>query len=221
MATAPSNRTRLRRKPDRARYDRETVYSILDEGLVCHLAFLLDGQPTAIPTTYGRLGDRLYIHGSRTNRALKALARGVDACVEVTLLDAIVAGRSPMRHSMNYRSVVVYGCFAEVTAKPDKLNAVGAILDHVVPERREALRAPTQRELTQTRFLYISLHESSAKIRSGPPNADPDDDLLVWSGVLPLLVQSLPPLPADAAARELTPPRGIGDWSHGKGALSV
>lgn len=215
MATAPTDRTRLRRKPDRAHYDSDTIYGILDQGLVCHVAFLLDGQPTVIPTAYGRVGDRLHIHGARSNRALKTLAGGADACVEVTLLDALVAGRSPMRHSMNYRSVVIYGRFDEAETEAEKLDSVSAILDHIVPGRREELRTPTTLELTQTRFLSITLDEASAKIRAAPPNADPDDNLTVWSGILPFSLRVHAPIPADEPAKRLDAPGSLSNWSSG------
>jgi uncharacterized protein len=221
MTIPPSDRARVRRKPDRGHYDQETIYSILDQGLVCHIAFILDGAPTVIPTAYGRLDNSVYIHGARSNRALKALAEGTDACVEVTLLDALVAGRSPMRHSMNYRSVVAYGHFEEATTTEEKLRAVEAIVSHTIPGRLERLRAPTQRELAQTRFLSMLLSESSAKIRSGPPNADPDDDLTLWAGLLPIVVQTQAPVPTDAPAEATSPPSEIINWSRGKGQAEL
>jgi nitroimidazol reductase NimA-like FMN-containing flavoprotein (pyridoxamine 5'-phosphate oxidase superfamily) len=139
MSDEPSERTRLRRKADRGHYDRRTVYSIIDDGLVCHLGVTLDGHPTIIPATYGRLVDHLYVHGSQANRVLTALAQGVEACVEITVLDGVVLGRSPMRHSMNYRSVVIYGSFREAVHEREKLRAIEAILEH--PRARGAWQA--------------------------------------------------------------------------------
>jgi nitroimidazol reductase NimA-like FMN-containing flavoprotein (pyridoxamine 5'-phosphate oxidase superfamily) len=212
MKGEPSERTRLQRKADRGHYDRGTVYSIIDQGLVCHLGVTLDGQPTIIPATYGRLADHLYVHGSQANRVLKALAQGIEACVEITVLDGVVLGRSPMRHSMNYRSVVIYGSFQEVLHEHEKLRAIKAILEHVVPGRLAGLRTPTTSELKRTRFLALPLRDYSAKIREGRPTQDADDDLNVWSGVIPLRTEACSPVAADEAAAEVGLPAAVKDW---------
>jgi uncharacterized protein len=212
MGGAPSEQTRLRRKADRGHYDRETVYSIIDHGLVCHLGVTLDDRPTIIPATYGRLDDQLYVHGSRANRILTALAQGIDACVEITILDGVVLGRSPMRHSMNYRSVVIYGSFEEAVDEREKLRAIEAILGHVVPGRLAGLRTPTTSELERTRFLALPLREYSAKIREGGPTLDADDDLGVWSGVIPLGTEMFTPVEADEAAAAVDVPDAVKHW---------
>jgi nitroimidazol reductase NimA-like FMN-containing flavoprotein (pyridoxamine 5'-phosphate oxidase superfamily) len=212
MSDEPSERTRLRRKADRGHYDRRTVYSIIDDGLVCHLGVTLDGHPTIIPATYGRLVDHLYVHGSQANRVLTALAQGVEACVEITVLDGVVLGRSPMRHSMNYRSVVIYGSFREAVHEREKLRAIEAILEHVVPGRLAGLRTPTTSELERTRFLALPLRDYSAKIREGRPTQDANDDLGVWSGVIPLGTEMFTPVPADEAAAAVELPGAVEDW---------
>jgi nitroimidazol reductase NimA-like FMN-containing flavoprotein (pyridoxamine 5'-phosphate oxidase superfamily) len=219
MEQASSDRTTVRRKPDRAHYDRETVFSILDHGLICHIAFVLDGYPTILPTTYGRLGQRLYVHGSRANRALRALSTGVEACVEVSVIDGLVLGRSPIRHSMNYRSVVIYGGFREQQGREEQLQAIRAILGHVVPGRLETLREPREAELERSCFMALELAECSAKIRCGLPTADDDDEPDVWAGVVPLRRAALPPVPADPAAASVEVPANVAVL--GDGPLAV
>jgi nitroimidazol reductase NimA-like FMN-containing flavoprotein (pyridoxamine 5'-phosphate oxidase superfamily) len=187
---------RVRRLPKRAAYDRATIDAILDEALVCHLGFVQDGQPFVIPTLHARVGDRLYVHGSAASRMLGALAAGLPACVTVTLLDGLVLARSAFHHSVNYRSVVVLGT-AELVADPaEKLAALRAFTEHLVPGRWADIRPPTRQELKATAVLSLPLDEASAKIRVGPPVDDePDYALDVWAGVLPLRLQALAPTP--------------------------
>lgn len=183
---APSERTTLRRLPARGRYDRDTVHAILDEGLICHLAFLDDGRPAVMPTGYARVGDSLYLHGSRKNHALLATI-GCDCSVEVSLLDGIVLARSAFSHSFNYRSVVILGRGEEVVNDREKAKALEAIVEHIVPGRSAECRAPNQKEIDATLVVKISLEESSAKVRSGPPHDDREDmEFPVWAGVLPV-----------------------------------
>lgn len=181
----PSGRTRVRRLPDRARYDRGTVDAILDEALVCHLGFVDDGQPIVIPTIHARVGDDLYVHGSAASRALRT-AVGSPVCLTVTLVDGLVLARSAFHHSMNYRSVVVLGVPELVTG--DELDvAFAAITEHVVPGRWADVRHPDERERRATTVLRLPLDEASAKVRTGPPGDDDADlGLDVWAGVLPL-----------------------------------
>lgn len=214
----PTERTRLRRKPERGRYDRATIEAILDEGLVCHVGFAVDSQPYVIPTTYGRIADRLYLHGSAASRMLRTLGAGVPVCVTVTLLDGLVLARSARRHSMNYRSVVVLGVASPVDDRAERLRALETIVNHAVPGRWREVRPPTDRELRETAVLRVSLNEASAKIRSGPPLDDLEDVARTcWAGVLPLQVAALPPVPAPGLAAETQPPPALA--SNGRDAI--
>lgn len=187
---SPTARTTLRRLPKRGSFERETVNGILDEGFICHVGFVVDGQPFVIPTAYGRKGDVLYIHGARASRMQKALADGRDVCVTVTLVDGLVLARSAFHHSMNYRSVVVFGRARAVEAEEEKNAALEAFTEHVMPGRWDDVRWPTAQELAATTVLAIQLSEASAKVRTGPPIDDEEDYALpVWAGVLPLGVE--------------------------------
>jgi uncharacterized protein len=187
VAGPPSERTRVRRLPERGVYDRETIDAILDEALICHLAWVADGEPRVIPTIHARSGDTLYIHGSNASRTLRTTKGGAPVAAEVTLLDGLVLARSAFHHSMNYRSVVVYGHAREVTDPDEKFAAQRALVDHVAHGRAEDARMPNQRELDQTTILAIPIEEASAKVRTGPPKDDADDmDLPIWAGVLPI-----------------------------------
>jgi nitroimidazol reductase NimA-like FMN-containing flavoprotein (pyridoxamine 5'-phosphate oxidase superfamily) len=184
-------RTTVRRLPKRGVYDKETVYSILDEGFICHVGFVVDEQPFVIPTGYARVGDTLYIHGSAANRMIKiAASDGVDICVTVTLLDGLVLARSAFHHSMNYRSVVVLGKGRLVTDEQEKRTALHAFTNHIVPERWEETRQPTLQELKATSVLVLPIEEASAKVRTGAPIDDEEDYALhVWAGVVPIKTQ--------------------------------
>ena len=192
----PTERTAVRRLPKRGSYDRGVVEAILDEGLVCHVGFVADGQPFVIPTTYGRVGDRLYVHGSAASRMLKAMGGAIPVCVTVTLLDGLVLARSAFHHSMNYRSVVVLGVAQEVLDAQERWDALRAIVDHVVPGRWEAVRQPSDLEMRATLVLRLAIDEASAKIRTGPP-VDDDEDYAsaIWAGELPLRTIVLAPQP--------------------------
>ncbi len=179
-------RTTLKRLPKRGAFDRETIYSILDEALICHVGFVVNGSPAVIPTIHWREGDTLYFHGSAASRMLRSLREGVDACVTVTLLDGLVLARSTFHHSMNYRSVVVFGKAREVTDREEKLRALDALVEHVVRGRSAEARGPNESELRQTLVLALPLEEASAKIRTGGPIDDEEDYTLpVWAGVVP------------------------------------
>ena len=180
-------RTTVRRLAARGAYDRDTIYAILDEAYICHLGFVVDGQPFVIPTIHARVGETLYFHGSAASRMLRSLRDGVDACVTVTLLDGLVLARSAFHHSMNYRSVVVLGKGREVTDRAEKLRALDAIVDHVVLGRSKIARAPNESEIRQTMVIALPLSEASAKVRTGPPLDDqPDYALDIWAGVIPI-----------------------------------
>jgi len=181
-----TERTRVRRLPKRGVYDRETVNAILDEALICHMGFVVDGAPVVLPTIHWREGDTLYVHGSAASRMLRSLREGVEACVTVTLLDGLVLARSAFHHSMNYRSAVIFGTAREVTDREEKLRALDALVEHVVRGRSAEVRAPNESELRQTLVLALPIEEASAKIRTGGPVDDEEDYALpVWAGVVP------------------------------------
>ena len=192
----PTERTQVHRLTKRGVYDRETVYSILDEGLVCHVGFVEDGKPVVIPTGYARKGDTLYIHGSTISRMFRALGKGADVCVTVTLVDGLVLARSAFHSSMNYRSVVIFGKATLLDDPAAKREALHAFTAHVAPGRWQEIRQPNEKELQVTTVLAIPLEEVSAKIRTGPPIDDEEDHRLpVWAGVLPLELTPRTPLP--------------------------
>jgi nitroimidazol reductase NimA-like FMN-containing flavoprotein (pyridoxamine 5'-phosphate oxidase superfamily) len=184
---------RVKREPQRGVYDRETIDAILDEALVCHLGFAVDGQPYVIPTLHARVGDRLYVHGSAASRMLRHAASDVRICVTVTLLDGLVLARSVFNHSIDYRSVVVLGTPTLVEDVDEKREALRAFTEHVAPGRWEEARQPTDQELKATWILSVPLDEASAKIRTGPPEDEPEDmDLPVWAGVVPIHLAAEP-----------------------------
>jgi nitroimidazol reductase NimA-like FMN-containing flavoprotein (pyridoxamine 5'-phosphate oxidase superfamily) len=178
---------RVKREPQRGVYDRETIDAILDEALVCHLGFAVDGQPYVIPTLHARVGDLLYVHGSAASRMLRHAASDVRICVTVTLLDGLVLARSVFNHSIDYRSVVVLGTPTLVEDVEEKREALRAFTEHIAPGRWEEARQPTDQELKATWILSVPLDEASAKVRTGPPEDEPEDlDLPVWAGVVPI-----------------------------------
>ncbi len=207
-APPPSERTRVRRLPERGVYDRATIDAILDEALICHLAWVADdGSPRVIPTIHARVGDVLYVHGSTASRTLRGVKDGRDVCVEVTLLDGLVLARSAFHHSMNFRSVVLYGRPREVVDPPEKWEAQRALVDHVAHGRAADARMPNERELAQTTILAVPLDEASAKVRTGPPKDDEEDlGLPIWAGVLPLRTVAGRPEPAPHLPPGLEPP---------------
>ncbi len=182
-----TERTRLRRLPKRGHYERETINTILDEAFICHVGFVVDGQPYVIPTGFGRVENDLYIHGSSASRMLRELSKGVDVCVTVTLIDALVIARSAFHHSVNYRSVVVLGKAELITDADEKNRALEAITEHIVPGRWADCRWPNELELKATSVLKLAIDEASAKIRTGDPVDDDEDySLDFWAGILPL-----------------------------------
>ena len=183
----PTARTRLVREADRAVYDRAAAYKILDEGFICHVGFVADGQPFVIPTGYGRVGDNLYIHGSAASRMLRNLEQGVAVCVTVTLLDGLVLARSIFNHSMNYRSVVVLGTAVAVQDPAEKLEALRRLSEHILPGRWAESRQPNEKEIKATLVMRLPITEFSAKVRQGPPIDDAEDLAFpTWAGVIPL-----------------------------------
>ena len=202
----PTARTRVVREPDRAVYDRETVYRILDEGFLCHVGFTVDSQPFVIPTSYGRKDANLYIHGSAASRMLRQMKEGVPVCITVTLLDGLVLARSVFNHSMNYRSVVILGKASLVDDAEEKMAALRVLSEHILPGRWDDTRQPNERELKATSVLRVPVEEYSAKVRTGPPIDDPEDySFPTWAGVLPLKIIASAPVkdPQLEAEREI------------------
>jgi uncharacterized protein len=191
----PTPRTRLVREADRAVYDREAAYEILDEGFLCHVGFVVDGQPFVIPTSYGRNDDSLYIHGSAASRMLRQMKDGVQVCITVTLLDGLVLARSIFNHSMNYRSVVVLGKATLVDDPAEKLEALRLLSEHIIPGRWADSRQPNERELKATSVLRLPIEEFSAKVRKGPAIDDEEDySFPTWAGVIPLETVATKPI---------------------------
>jgi uncharacterized protein len=208
--TPPSERTRVKRHPERGAYDRATIDGILDEALFCHVGYVADGHPRVIPTIHARVGDTLYIHGSNASRTLRTIKGGDEVCVVTTLLDGLVLARSAFMHSMNYRSVVVYGRAREVSDRDEKWMAQKALVDQVCAGRSDQVRMPTDDELRQTTILAVPLEEASAKLRTGPPKDDEADyDLPVWAGVLPLSMVPQTPSNDPRLGHGLEPPRNV------------
>jgi len=185
--TPPTERARVVREPHRGAYDRETIDKILDEGYVCHVGFAVDGQPYVIPTLYARVGDGIYFHGSAASRMLRNISSGISVFITVTLTDGFVLARSVFNHSMNYRSVVALGKATLVDAPEEKLEAMRAFTEKIIPGRWNEARQPNEKEIKATSILHLPLTEVSAKIRVGPPEDDaPDYAWPVWAGVIPL-----------------------------------
>jgi nitroimidazol reductase NimA-like FMN-containing flavoprotein (pyridoxamine 5'-phosphate oxidase superfamily) len=194
-------------------YDRATIDAILDEALICHLGFVLDGQPFVIPTIHARDGDVLYIHGSPGSRMLRNAKEGVDICVTVTLLDGLVLARSVYNHSMNYRSVVVLGRARELTDRDEKLRAMERVVEHVVPGRWADARQPSEGEIKGTTILAIALDDASAKIRNGRVTDDEEDlPLPVWAGLVPLRLAPSAPIPDEGV--DMPPPPYASDYAR-------
>jgi uncharacterized protein len=209
-------RTTLKRLPERGEYDREAVYEIIDEGFICHVAFVVEGQPYAIPTAYGRSGDKLYLHGSAASRMMRSLSGGIPVCVTVTLVDGLVLARSAFHHSINYRSVVILGTASKVEEMEEKSAAFNTFMEHVIPGRWAEVRIPTEQELKATTVLALPLIEVSAKVRTGPPKDDEEDLAFpVWAGVLPLRMVAEPPIDDPALPTGIKPPSYLLNYARG------
>jgi nitroimidazol reductase NimA-like FMN-containing flavoprotein (pyridoxamine 5'-phosphate oxidase superfamily) len=195
-ALGPGPMTKIRRFAERAGYDRQTVFSILDEGLVCHLGICADGVATVVPTAYARVGDALYLHGAPANATLAGAVKSPLVCVCVTLVDGLVLARSAFHHSVNYRSVVLYGEATEVTDGEEKRRAMTELVEHMVPGRSSDARPPTEAELRATKVVRVDIREASAKVRTGGPKEEPGDLALstIWAGELPLRVTPQTPI---------------------------
>ena len=214
---APTARTRVIREPQRAAYDRATVNQILDEGFICHVGFMLDGQPFVIPTSYGRKDDVLYIHGSAASRMLRSASGGIPMCVTVTLLDGLVLARSIFNHSMNYRSVVVLGTATAIQDHDEKLAALRLLSEHILPGRWDEARQPNEKELKATTIIRLPIQEFSAKVRQGPAIDDDEDYAFpVWAGVLPLNLVTGDPIADSRLAANLAVPDYVKNYSRVK-----
>lgn len=192
----PTDRTRVKRLPPRGVYDRQTIYAILDEALVCHVGIVTDGQPYVIPMLHARVDDHLYLHGSPGSRLIQSISRGEPACITATLLDGLVMTRSAFHHSVNYRSVVMLGRGELISEREHKWNVLHQLVERIIPGRWKEIRHPNDNEFNGTAVIGFPIEECSAKIRTGPPKDEPTDaHLPVWAGVLPLALRSGTPIP--------------------------
>ena len=191
-----TKRTKVKRVPGRGKYDIESIYSILDDHFLCHIGFVHENHPVVIPTIYGRYKNNLYIHGATTSRLLKSLQEGIEISMAVTHVDGLVLARSAFHHSMNYRSVVLFGTAMLVNDPVEKLRGLKAVSDQIIDRRWEEVRLPNQKELKTTTVLSVPINEASAKVRTGPPVDDKEDyELNVWAGEIPLKMSSQQPVP--------------------------
>src|ERR1700756_5450546 len=211
----PTDRTRVRRKPDRGHYDRETVYRILDEAFVCHLGFVADGMPFVVPTNYVRVGDKLFLHGWPGSRLMKTLASGAPFCLSVTLLDGIVFAPTAMGHSVNYRSVVVMGKAEIVEGHQAKLAAMRDFVEHVIHGRWADVRPPSEKDLKATMVLAVPLVEASAKVRTGfAVDDEAEYEGPAWTGVLPLKWTAQEPVDDPRSKRKIAGPGNIAKYKR-------
>jgi nitroimidazol reductase NimA-like FMN-containing flavoprotein (pyridoxamine 5'-phosphate oxidase superfamily) len=211
----PTDRTKVRRKPDRGTYDRETVYNILDQAFVCHVGFVVDGTPFVVPTNYVRVGDKLFLHGSTASRLMKTLGSGAPFCLSVTLLDGIVFSPTATGHSVNYRSVVVMGKAEPIEDPPAKLAAMRDFVEYVLRGRWATVRPPSEQELKGTAVLAVPLVEASAKVRTGfAVDADEEYSGTAWTGVLPFQWTPAEPIRDPRGKREIPVPDRIQRYSR-------
>jgi nitroimidazol reductase NimA-like FMN-containing flavoprotein (pyridoxamine 5'-phosphate oxidase superfamily) len=215
-----TERTRLRRLPEQGSHRPEEIHAVLDAGFVCHLGLVVDGAPMVVPTSYGRSGDTVYLHGSVASRSLRAAREPVTVCVTVTLVDGVVLARSVFNHSVNYRCAMVYGLPDVVDDPTEKLVGLEAISEHVVPGQWGYARDPSAKELQRTTVLRLALDESSVKVSAGPPDDEDEDlDLDVWAGEVPLRTVRLDPVPAPGLAEGTVLPRHIAAGPLGPGTV--
>jgi nitroimidazol reductase NimA-like FMN-containing flavoprotein (pyridoxamine 5'-phosphate oxidase superfamily) len=213
-----TQKTRIHRLPKRGHYDRETIYQILDEALICHVGFAVEGQPYVIPINFARMGDSIVLHGAKASRLLKHIEDGHPVCVEVTIVDGLVLARSVFHHSVNYRSVVLFGRGRLVVDEQEKLAALEAVTEHLIPGRWREARLPNPKELNATSVVSIQIDEASAKVRVGPPVDDEEDYILpVWAGVLPLQEMPLAPIRDELQTQAVPLPEYIENYFR-KGA---
>ncbi len=210
-----TEKNRIKRLPKRGNYDRETIYRILDEALICHVGFAEKGQPCVIPINFARVDDSIVLHGAKASRLLKHIETGHPVCIEATIVDGLVLARSIFHHSVNYRSVVLFGKGRPVEGEREKLSALKAITEHLIPGRWQEARLPSRKELNATRVVSIKIDEASAKVRVGPPADDQEDYALpVWAGVLPLQEQALSPVRDDLLPQDVRLPDYIARYAR-------
>jgi uncharacterized protein len=210
-----TEKNRIKRLPKRGHYDRETIYQILDEALICHVGFVENGQPYVIPINFARVEDSLILHGAKASRLLKHIEAGHPVCVEATIVDGLVLARSVFNHSVNYRSVVLFGKGRPVEDEQEKLSALKAVTEHLLPGRWQEARLPNRKELNATRVVSMKIDEASAKVRMGPPVDDEEDySLPVWAGVLPLQEQALSPIRDELLPEDIPLPESITKYSR-------
>jgi nitroimidazol reductase NimA-like FMN-containing flavoprotein (pyridoxamine 5'-phosphate oxidase superfamily) len=216
---SPTERTQVVREPHRGSFDRDTIYKILDEGFVCHVGFTVEGQPYAIPTMFARVGEAIYFHGSAASRMLRGVSSGLAVCVTVTLIDGLVLARSVFNHSMNYRSVVALGKATLVDQTEEKIAALRAFTEKILPGRWDDARQPNEKELKATSILRLPLSEVSAKMRTGDVQDDEDDYLLrVWAGVLPIRLAAGAPIRDERCDPGLAVPTAVTNFDKRLGA---
>jgi uncharacterized protein len=214
-AFSKTSQNRIKRKPKRGLYDRESIYQILDEALICHVGFVENKQPYVIPINFARVEDTILLHGAKASRLLKHIGAGHAVCVEVTLVDGLVLARSVFNHSINYRSVVLFGRGRTIEEDQEKLDALKAITEHVIPGRWREARLPNRKEMNATSVVSIKIDQASAKIRSGPPGDDEADYVLpIWAGVLPLQEVSLSPVRDELMAPDIVLPEYVMKYSR-------
>jgi uncharacterized protein len=212
-----SSKTRITRLPKRGHYDRETIYNILDEALICHVGFVENGQPFVIPTNFARKEDEILLHGAKASRLLKHVEAGHPICVEATIVDGLVLARSVFHHSVNYRSVVLFGTGRAIVDEDEKMAALAAVTDHLIPSRWREARLPNRKEMNATRVVAIKIDEASAKVRVGPPGDEVEDySLPVWAGVLPLQELPLAPIRDELQKENVRLPDYIAKYSRRK-----
>lgn len=210
-----SPKTRIHRLPKRGHYDKETIYSILDEALICHVGFVEEGQPYVIPINFARLGDEIILHGAKASRLLKHVEAGHPVCIEATIVDGLVLARSVFHHSVNYRSVVLFGTGRAIEDEGEKMAALEAVTEHLIPGRWKEARLPDAKELNATRVVAVQIDEASAKVRMGPPGDEEEDYALpVWAGVLPLREMALTPIQDELQNTEVSVPEYVTRYSR-------
>jgi uncharacterized protein len=210
-----TDRNRIKRLPKRGYYDRETIYKILDEALICHVGFAENNQPYIIPINFARIGDTIVLHGAKASRLLKHIEAGHPVCVEVTLVDGLVLARSVFHHSVNFRSVVLFGTGRLVEDDQEKMAALEAITEHLIPGRWSEARLPNRKEMNATSVVSINIEQASAKVRSGPPGDEEEDYALpIWAGVLPMQEMPLSPVRDELMKQDISVPKYIAKYSR-------
>ena len=217
-----TEKNKIKRLPKRGYYDRETIYRILDEALICHVGIVERGQPYVIPINFARVGDSIVLHGAKASRLLKHVEEGHPICVEATIVDGLVLARSIFHHSVNYRSVVVFGTGRLVVEEQEKLAALEAVSEHLIPGRWKEARLPNQKELNATSVVSIRIDEASAKVRLGPPVDEEEDYALpVWAGILPLQEVPLSPIQDELQSGDMSLPDYVTNYSRTRSAEKV